>query len=190
MEETKIQKLKNFGIEFLQTLTVGILIYLILFTFVINPNEVDGSSMEPNLENGDRIYTNKLPRWLNDTAIGDLLNANYDHGDIVVVNVPGHEPLVKRIIGVSGDKVRITNGKVYVNDIIVNENYLPEGTYTKPAVFMHENQEVMIPENKYLVMGDNRIVSYDSRYFGLIDESWIQGEVVFRIWPLNVVGGI
>ena len=93
--------------------------------------------------------------------------------------------LVKRIIGLPGDEVDIRDGSVYVNGEKLGEPYVKGTTYTREIEF-----PVKVPEGKYLVFGDNREVSRDSRSFGVIDRKQIEGKAVFRFWPLDKFGTV
>ena len=97
-----------------------------------------------------------------------------------------NKDLVKRVIGVEGDKVVITNGQVYVNDKLLNEPYLSEGMDTEGEM------EVTVPKGKLFVLGDNREVSLDSRYdkVGLVDVSDVEGKVFVRLYPFNDISFI
>jgi len=130
---------------------------------------------------------------------------DYKRGDVVIFHeAASNLDLIKRIIGVSGDKLRIQDGYVYVNGTMLNETYLADGT-TDPTVnnkgrtrvtagqtFDYEGQEITVPTGKYFVMGDNRNNSKDSRYteVGFLDRADLKGKVVFRYFPLNKLGVI
>ncbi|MEO6728815.1 MAG: signal peptidase I [Candidatus Dojkabacteria bacterium] len=174
-------------IDFGQSVIVAIVICIFIITFVAAPNEVDGTSMQPNYATGDRLYTNRLSHWVGSTPLGSTLGLNYKRGDVVVVEKPGVVALIKRIVGMPGETLKIFEGKVYINGKELQESYLPEGTITSQGTFLKENVEVNIPEGNYFVMGDNRRVSSDSRYIGLIETDWLQGKIFLRIWPLNEI---
>ena len=114
------------------------------------------------------------------------------NGDIIVFKSDleatdgTNKDLVKRVIGVEGDKVVITNGQVYVNDKVLNEPYLSEGMDTEGEM------EVTVPKGKLFVLGDNREVSLDSRYdkVGLVDVSDVEGKVFVRLYPFNDISFI
>ena len=194
MDETIViekKSRKDSIIDFVQSVAIALAFSAFLFIFVITPNEVDGSSMLPNYHSGDRLYTNKLTHWFNGTDLGSTLGLNYNRGDVVVVDKPGLGlSLIKRIVGLPGEKIMVSEGKVYINGRQINENYLPEDTETIGATFLQNNKELTIPENNYFVMGDNRKVSNDSRYIGFINKDWISGKIFLRIWPIDKVGVI
>jgi signal peptidase I len=177
------------GLDFLQSVVIAILLAAVLFIFFITPNEVEGSSMEPNYYTGDRLYTNKLSYWLGGTGLGTTLNLDYKRGDVVVVDKPGlGVSLIKRLIALPGEKIMVKGGKVYINGELLIEEYLPEDRFTKSGTFLTEGKEVTLAENKYVIMGDNRDVSNDSRFIGLIDKAWITGRIFLRIWPIEKFG--
>ena len=109
------------------------------------------------------------------------------NGDVIVFksdlekNDGTTKDLVKRIIGVAGDKVVIKDGKVYLNDKLLDETYLSEGMDTTGDV------DIVVPEGKLFVLGDNREVSLDSRYeqVGLVDVNDVEGKVLVRLYPFN-----
>lgn len=183
--------LKDSIIDFFQSVAIALALSAFLFIVVLTPNEVEGSSMQPNYYSGDRLYTNKLSHWLNGTTLGSTLDLNYKRGDVVVVDKPGLGlSLIKRVIGLPGERVEIKDGKVYINGEELIEGYLGEEVLTYGGTFLKENEEVTIPEHHYFVMGDNRRVSNDSRYIGFIDQEWISGKIFLRIWPLDKFGVI
>lgn len=200
--ETAEKKEKSTFIDFLQSVTLAIIFSFIIFS-IITPSEVEGPSMEPNFQNGERVYTNRLPQWFSQSDFASSLSLDYQRGDIIVFFKPTlGSSLIKRVIGLPGDTIKIEDGRVYVNGKLLVENYLPEGTFTKPGnlregqeykVQLEEvglNGEKIINEDVFFVMGDNRAVSNDSRYIGFVKREWMQGKVIFRLWPLEKVGVI
>jgi len=163
---------------------IAVLIGLFIVNFVAQITIVNGSSMETTLHNGDRLIIEKIsPRfgWLK-------------RGDIVTINdYPGldsdRKPIIKRIIGLEGDKVEIRDGKVYVNGEALEEDYINvdvEGTLE-----VNENySELYVPEGHIYVLGDNRLPgqSKDSRTFGSVDIKNVGGKAIFRFFPLDKIG--
>ncbi|NBG87067.1 signal peptidase I [Isachenkonia alkalipeptolytica] len=167
-------------IEWIKTIVVSILIALLITTFV-KPTMVQGQSMEPTL-------------WENDLLIINQLLYNRDEpgrGDIVVfesnqLDEDGKPKLfIKRVIGLPEEEITISDGKVYINNDILSEDYLAE-EYT------HGDIKEIIPENKIFVIGDNRSSSLDSRSpeIGIIDFEDIVGQAVMRLYPFEGLGKI
>lgn len=148
-----------------------ITLVILIRTFIITPVRVDGPSMEDTLENGDILLLQKF-------------NNNYQRFDIVVLNY-NNEKLVKRIIGLPGEKVAFIDNKLYINGKEVDEPFL---THKTENFSMRDIGVDVIPSDSYFVVGDNRENSLDSRYIGLINKSDIDGVVVFRLFPLKTVG--
>ena len=162
----------------LAAIAIVAVIFFIIFRFVIQVVGIQGSSMSPTLEQGDRI------------VVSDLFYTP-KQGDIVMIsddNVLGKQ-LVKRVIAVSGQTVEVTDeGDVLVDGAILDEPYLTELTQSPGDM----TYPVTIPEGQVFVMGDNRAQSLDSRdtVIGLIDDSDIEGHVLFRIYPFGSFGGV
>jgi len=165
---------KSLIIYFLFAVTVA----LMIFIFVIQPVKVEGTSMLPKLHDGERIFINKF--------IYQFESIN--RGDIVVFWYPKNpsQSFIKRVIGVPGDEIRITNGKLYINNSYVPEPYL-SAEYTSNVI---PNRYWIVDEHHYFVMGDNRDASNDSRAWGLVPEKYIYGKAIFRYWPLDSIGAI
>lgn len=188
----KIEKTKKISpfIEFLQSVVAAIGICVVVYIFIATPNQVDGLSMNPTLENGEIILTIKLSQWLGGTPFGKSIGLDYNRGDIIVFQKPGYRDLVKRIIGLPGDSIAIKNGKVFINKEELKEDYIAENIRTNGGSFLQDGENpLIVPENNYFVMGDNRNNSHDSRYkdIGFIDRSWMKGRVLIRYWPLNKI---
>ncbi len=161
--------------EWVSTLVVSLLVLVIAFTFFLRIVRVDGDSMDNTLQDGDQL--------LMLTAVSD-----YQRGDIVVVDRYTIEPLVKRIIAVGGDTIKIDeNGLVYLNGSLLSEPYAAEFTSQKSCT-----EAVVVPDGYVFLMGDNRPVSKDSRSeeIGLVLEKDLVGKAVFRLSPFSALGGI
>lgn len=150
---------------------------ILIRAFIITPVIVSGDSMKPNLNNGELLLVRKI--GYNQNTIKRF--------DIVVVN-DGEEEIIKRVIGLPGEHITYKNNKLYVNDKLVKENYIFRDTED------FNLEEICscttIEEGKYLVLGDNRPISKDSRQIGLIDKDNIKGKAIIRIWPLTKIGSI
>jgi len=168
--------MKNFIKELLPYVII-ILIVVILRTYIITPVIVSGDSMKPNLQNKELLLVQKI--GYNENSMKRF--------DIVVVENEGEE-IIKRIIGMPGEHVSYKNNKLYINDKEVKEPFTAKDTND------FNLEEVCtctsIPEGKYLVLGDNRPLSKDSRTIGLIDAENIKGKAIIRFWPLSKVGSI
>lgn len=161
--------------EWVSTLVISLLVLVIAFTFFLRIVRVDGDSMDNTLQDGDQL--------LMLTAVSD-----YQRGDIVVVDRYTIEPLVKRIIAVGGDTIKIDeNGLVYLNGSLLSEPYAAEFTPQKGCT-----EAVVVPDGYVFLMGDNRLVSKDSRSeeIGLVLEKDLVGKAVFRLSPFSTLGGI
>lgn len=157
------------------TLVVSLLVLVIAFTFFLRIIRVDGDSMDSTLRDGDQL--------LMITTVSE-----YRRGDIVVVDRYTIEPLVKRVIAVGGDTIKIdTNGLVYLNGDLLSEPYAAKFTPQKGCT-----ETVVIPNGYVFLLGDNRSVSLDSRSeeIGLVLEKDLVGKAVFRVSPISALGGI
>ena len=162
------------------TAALMVAMWFLIRAFLFQSFYIPSPSMAPALEPGDRVLVSKLSYHLHDVH----------RGDIVVFKRPPHlqgvgpevKDLVKRVIGLPGDTVEARDGQVIVNGKALTEHYVPKGAVTTPVAPTH------IPANHYWVMGDNRSVSEDSRYFGSISGSLIVGRVFFQVWPVSNVG--
>ena len=163
----------------LRDLALSVLIALIVILFLYQPVRVEGTSMMPSLVDQERIFINKFSYRFGITAV--------NHGDTVVFWLPGDtsKSYIKRVIGVPGDTVEISRGRVYVNDQELTEPYVPEEYRDHVSL-----DRVTVPEGEYFVLGDHRSSSNDSRTWGTVARSYIYGKAVFSYWPLDRVGTV
>src|SRR5579871_4667978 len=161
--------------SWIRDLFFSVVISLFIILFVYQPVKVEGGSMEPGLEDQERIFINKLVYRL----------GSIEHGDIVVFRYPRdpRKSFIKRVIGLPGDRVKVTQGRVYLNGSLTPEPYVP-------LQFLDSRSypEETVPPDTYFVMGDHRSMSNDSREFGVVPRSYIYGKAVFGYWPFEKVG--
>ena len=170
-------------LDWAKHIAVAVAIGLLLVFFVVQRNEVVGSSMVPNLNEDDQLLVQKISR---------LFSGGIGYEDIITINADGlyNRPLsekniIKRVIGIPGDKIDIENGEVYRNDIKLDEKYLDSVTTDERN---EKYSHIVLDDDEFYVLGDNRPVSLDSRTFGPITRDRIIGEVLFRILPLDSFG--
>ena len=156
-------------------IALGLAAFIILFLY--QPVKVEGTSMAPGLEDQERIFINKFVyNW-----------EPIQRGDIVVFRYPRDpsKSYIKRVIAVPGDRVRIENGRVYVNGRALGEDYVPAG-YVDSSSY----PEILVPSGSYFVLGDHRNMSNDSREFGPVEQKYIYGKAVFIYWPVEKIGAL
>lgn len=166
------------------------LIAVLLNTFVIQSYQVDGESMEPTLQNDDRLIVNKIPRTI---ARIDGRQFVPQRGDIIIFNqdgLPGfigQKQLIKRVIGLPGDHVVVRNGKITIYDNQYPNGFNPDttGNYRISAPSTVGDVDLTLSKNQLFVCGDNRPNSEDSRFFGPITTDQVVAKLVLRILPLN-----
>ena len=160
--------------EWAQALVCSVLAVVLLFTFVIRLIGVDGHSMVPTLQDGDRLL-----------VLNAMLDSDYQYGDIVVLRKDTflEEPIVKRVIATEGQTVDIdfAAGAVYVDGQLLEEDYINEPTYVEEGTEF----PLTVPEGSIFVMGDNRNHSSDSRSsdLGTVDIRYVIGKAVFLLFP-------
>lgn len=150
-----------------------ILAVVLVRTFIITPVRVVGSSMDKTLKEGEILLLEKIDK-------------KYKRYDIVVIK-ENNERIIKRIIGMPGESVKIVEGVIYINGEAIEDKYA--SSYTGDFSLDKFDLDV-IPEDSYFVLGDNRIVSKDSRLLGPINKKKIQGKTIYRIWPFNKFGDL
>ena len=160
--------------EWVQALVCSVLAVVLLFTFVVRLIGVDGHSMVPTLQDGDRLL-----------VLNSLWDDDYQYGDIVVLRKDTfmEEPIVKRVIATEGQTVDIdfAAGNVYVDGELLEEDYINEPTYVEEGTEF----PLTVPEGSIFVMGDNRNHSSDSRSsdLGTVDTRYVIGRAVFLLFP-------
>lgn len=148
----------------------GALLMAAFHLFVVQISVVKGHSMEPSLQDGDRLVVDRTS-----PEVGELAR-----GDVVILRYPRNPSVdfVKRVVGLPGDRVALKNGQLWVNGTMA------EDLWTCIAD-LDTTKEVVVPEGCCFVLGDNRPVSCDSREFGLVPEGLLRGRVRARFWPLD-----
>lgn len=200
LREGVIVKEKNSGwgrtlIEFVVMLVVVVVAVQLLVKFVVSKDIVSGPSMQTTLENGDRLYS--------------LRHKQVKRDDIVVIDAPDDPGAlyIKRVIGMPGDTISFKNDVLYLNGKKTNEPYL-DRAFAKKEIAAYASKQGLdpnsinftinfniatwpstksetVPKDSYFVMGDNRLISKDSRSFGFVKKNKVQSVVVWRYWPLN-----
>jgi len=165
------------AISWLRDLTVSVLIAVVVILFLYQPVRVEGTSMMPSLVDQERIFINKFAYRFGITDIS--------RGDTVVFWFPGDpsKSFIKRVIGVPGDKVEVTDGKVSVNQTALDEPYVPEAYRDHVSTPLR-----VVPPGEYFVLGDHRSSSNDSRMWGTVPRHYIYGKAAFVYWALDRIG--
>jgi len=159
----------------LRDVLISIVASFLIITFLYQPVRVEGTSMQPELRDQDRLFINKFAYHFESIS----------RGDVVVFHYPRDpsKSYIKRVIALPGDTLSIDEGRVYVNDRRVAEPYVPRryrDTRSMP--------EMVVPANEYFVMGDHRSISSDSRDFGPVERDLIYGKAAFVYWPADNMG--
>lgn len=171
VEHRKGMSLRAWG----RDLAISLCVSAFFIIFLYQPVKVEGTSMLPSLEDQERIFVNKFVyRW-----------ESISRGDVVVFRYPRDlsKSYIKRVVAVSGDRVVIDNGRVYVNGFLLDEPYVP--------LQFHDTRsysEITVPDDSYFVLGDHRSMSSDSREFGPVGRQYITGKAVFIYWPVEKLG--
>lgn len=148
---------------------VIVVVVVLIRTFIITPVRVDGDSMKNTLKNGDILLLYKL--------------SSIDRFDIIVLDEEkDNEKIIKRVIGLPGETVAIKKGKIYINDEVIDDEY----AYGQTSDY----NKVTLRDDEYFILGDNRLISKDSRYFGPIKDNEIKGKIVFRLFPFTKIGTV
>ena len=146
-----------------------IVVVVLIRSFIATPVRVDGDSMNKTFKNGDILILYKLSK--------------IERFDVIVLHEEkDNEKIIKRVIGMPGDTVAIKDGEIYINDEKINDEYAYGMT--------SDYDRITLKSDEYFILGDNRLISKDSRYFGPIKEKEIKGKVVFRIFPFSKFGKI
>ncbi|MBN1356057.1 signal peptidase I [bacterium] len=160
-------------------------VFIYFFTgYVFKAYRVEGTSMQPLLQNAERLFVNRIVYKFRDI----------ERGDVVVFYFPAqpHDYFIKRVIGLPGEKIYIKKGKIFINDRLIDDHYVPNYFKSYEDVGTQE-----IPLGYYFVSGDHRNKSYDSRAWvkdrrlsAFVPLKYIVGKASFRYWPLNQIGPI
>jgi len=167
MSSKFIRDLREWTKSILIAAILAILIHTFLFAVVV----VSGPSMEPTLHNNERLILNKI--------VYDF--SELQRGDIIVFHANKQDDYIKRVIGLPNEKVEFKDNKLYINDQLIEEDYL-NNTRTDDV------SPVVVPEGTIYVLGDNRLNSTDSRILGPISLDQVVGRVKLQLWPLNELG--
>lgn len=197
-------------------IVIAVILALLIKYFILTPTVVKQESMYPTLEENQRLILNRLGRTFKQMPKrGDIITfeaptVTYRTEEDTDISNPiaiyedeernifesfsynvleiGKTSYIKRVIGLPGDHVQIKNGKVYINEEELKEDYLQSGIVTDDAEGMFS--DIIVPQNTVFAMGDNRNSSVDCRAFGCIPLERIEGKVLIRFWPLNEFGKV
>jgi signal peptidase I len=170
-QATRLQQVQEELVAWLKTLFSAAVYAILIVTFGFQVARVEGQSMAHTLEDQDRLIVNKLVYRISEPRRGDIVMLYYP--------LNPDKSFVKRVIAEEGDSVRIVDGRVYVNDIPLQDDYVA-AEYRS-----HDDWgPQIIPEGYYFVMGDHRNNSSDSRHWGMVPKKYIIGKVQLRWWPV------
>jgi signal peptidase I len=191
--------------EWIITIAMAVVVSLFIVSNIVSMTTIKEQSMEPTLQENNRVVVNKIGYQFNEPKRGDIiilnkvslekgifknmLNEGKDILDGIKYRFTGNiekNNLIKRVIGVYGDLIDIQDGKLYINGKVQEEEYIKEPTIAGSMLKF----PVEVPKDKVFVLGDNRGNSMDSRDLGFIDISQIKGKAFYRIFPFSSFGKI
>jgi signal peptidase I len=167
--------------EVVVTLVLAAVLYIVIQTFVAQTYRVEQQSMEPTLQPGQHVLIDKLTPRFDDFSRGDVVVFRPHDAE------PDATPFIKRVIGTSGDRVEIREGRVYVNGAVLDEPYLAQD---EPTEADGEASSWVVEDGTLFVLGDHRTASRDSRAgsIGLVPSSDVIGRAWLSFWPLDTLG--
>lgn len=174
-----------FFLDTIQTVVLALSIFVIAYLFLLQPHQVKGNSMSPYFQNNDFLLTDKISYRFNEPQRGEVIIFKAPKSEICAEEECEY---IKRIIGLPGEKVKLQEGIVYINNQRLGESYLTGELKTQPQGFLTDGRVITLGEEEYLVFGDNRPYSRDGREFGPIKRSSIVGKAWVRYWPLAKIG--
>ena len=177
-----MNKTLSFAWEVAKIVLIALAIVVPIRYFLFQPFFVRGQSMEPNFENGDYLIVDELSYRLREPQ----------RGEVIVFKFPNDttQRYIKRIIGLPGEMVEIANGQVKIIKNNDSPQTLDESAYLSDVIFTSGNLNLLLGQDEYFVMGDNRPVSSDSRRWGVVPRVDIIGRVYFRAWPIAAAAKI
>lgn len=180
-------------LEMVKILVLAAVVIIPIRTFLFQPFFVQGSSMEPNFDDGEYLVIGELGyKYTKIPVIGIEVNPFWDlsRQEPIVFRFP-RDPsqfFIKRVIGLPGETVEIKGGKVYIYNQTYPDGYvLDESAYLDATVKTSDLARTKVAPDEYLVLGDNRAFSYDSRIFGPIKKTAVIGRVLLRAWPVSEI---
>lgn len=181
-QRQKFKIIGGFILEFVESLIISFGIFLIIYNFFIQTRTVLNVSMQPNFYEGDRIITDVFSYKVREPK----------RGEVIVLDFPLNESeeYLKRLIGLPGEEILIQNNEVTIfnkehpDGFILHEDYLSKYVTTNGGNVVKEGIRTKIPEDSFLVIGDNRDRSSDSRLWGMVPKKDIVARVLFRYWPI------
>lgn len=175
-----IKVIVAFVMDILETVVFVGSLFIVVYLFILQPNQVKGASMEPTFETSDYIFTSKVTYKFRQP----------ERGDVVVFKSPSNPDIeyIKRVIGLPGDTVLISSGEVYVDGKQLQEPYIAAKTNVWDGGYAKDSVSITVPPGDLWVMGDNRPRSSDSREFGPIPIDTIIGQVLYRYFPPQKMG--
>jgi len=183
VEATGMKK-KNEWWEWTKALIIAVSIAAVIRFFLFTPIVVDGLSMMPTLQDGDRMIVNKMNYKL----------TSPDRFDVVVFHAPENKDYIKRVIGLPGDTIYYIEDQLFINDIPIDEPFLKGykdqlagGILTGDFTLEQLTGKATVPQGELFVMGDNRRFSKDSRHIGTIDISEVVGDTSLVFWPIQEI---
>jgi signal peptidase I len=186
--------------EWVESIIFAVILVILLKTFFFQMYKIPTTSMVPTLKPGDKIFVSKL-NYGAKLPFTDWRLPGFGkpaRGDVVVfvppqeVNQPWYrrKPFIKRLIAKEGDHVLIDNGDIYINEEKVTLTEVSDNYYYNQGKYVSKDKELIVPEDKYFLLGDNSKSSLDSRFWGFADKEQIIGKAIFIWWPPKRIGVI
>lgn len=168
--------------ENLQIIAIALALALLIRVFVAEPRYIPSDSMLPTLEVGDRLVVEKISYHFRSPAVGEIVVFDPPQ-QLQIQGYAKDQAFIKRVMGTPGQIIQVRDGKVYRNNIPIQEDYIAEPPN-------YQMQAVQVPENYLFVMGDNRNNSNDSHVWGFLPQQNVIGHACFRFWPLSRFGQV